>query len=165
MTMHPVISHSQGSHSGFRPSLNSVPFHLLVMTRQQSHHRCTETYKSYQPHVFHFYPLTMWTESWPGGQPGREWTPLLPPLNKKMTRGCHVDSADDLSTSKPGPQVQHLIFYLKFIREVLEGLWKDANRKHKISEVHSRDFHSPVRSSLESPKDQQIQERPKKFNF
>lgn len=102
-----------------RPSLNSAPFPPLVMTRQQSRHRCTETYKSYQPHTFHFYPLTMWTESWPGGQPGREWTPLLPPLNKKMTSGCHVDSADDLSTSKPGPQLQHSIFYRKCIREVL----------------------------------------------
>lgn len=90
-----------------------------VMTRQQSHHRRTETYKSYQPHAFHFYPLTTWTESWPGGQPGREWTPLLPALNKRMTSGYHVDSAGDLSTSKPGPQLQHLIFYRKFIREVL----------------------------------------------
>ena len=37
-----------------------------------------------------------------------------PTFEQKMTSGCHVDSTDDLSTSKPGSQLQHLISYRNF---------------------------------------------------
>lgn len=120
-------------------------------------HGCAETYRSCLPHAAHFYLLTMWADPWPGGQPGRKWTCILPPLNKKWP----VEATTFLLVNL-GPSCKlNLLWKLTCFRVFGE---MPTTHTHTIPSSFQR-FPFLISPSLDSLKDQQIQERSKEFNF
>ena len=99
----------------------------------------------------------MWADPWPGGQPGRKWTRILPPLNEKWP----VEATTFLLVNL-GPSCKlDLLWKLTCFRVFGE---MPTTHTHTILSSFQR-FPFLISSSLDSLKDQKIQERSKEFNF